>query len=203
MYLTLVFSHLCSHTCVLTLVFSHLCSHTYFLTLASTFYARLMAAEDKLGKAMRQQYIEEARGVVGTKMAKKYKKEMDKRRVEVDLEHQMERESVERATLRGKRQGRVDALKKQYEASEIHLSGDDLGYGLDATIADLSPVQDGCDRLCKDMTEIRGRKKEAMERHEATVKKREDMERRVGDIERKLRVRRSRRSLAYEYKCTG
>ena len=107
-----------------------------------------------------------ARGAVGNKMAKKYKKELDKRRVEVDLEHQMERESLERAELRGKRKKRVDALKKQYEAQEIHLSGDDLGYGFDATIEDLSPVQDGCDRLCKDMTEIRGRKKEAMERHE-------------------------------------
>ena len=48
--------------------------------------------------------------------------------MEVELEEQMEKESLERAELREKRKNRVEALKKQYQANEIHLSGDDLGY---------------------------------------------------------------------------
>ena len=78
-------------------------------------------------------------------------------------------------------------MKGQYAAQEIHLSGDDLGYGFDCTIDNMAPIQDGCDRLCKDMSAIRERKKEAMERHESAVQKRNETENRVVDIERKLR----------------
>lgn len=44
-------------------------------------------------------------------MAKKYVKELDKRREAIEVEHQMEKESLERAMLRTKRQKRVSALK--------------------------------------------------------------------------------------------
>ena len=148
---------------------------------------RLMKAEDKLGNAMRQELRIVERSQTGVKMAKKYVKELDRGRAAIEVEHQMEKESLERAMLRTKRQKRVNELKDQYAANEVHLSGDDLGYGFDATIDDLVPVQDGCDRLCKDMSEIRTRKKDAMARHEATVKKRDDTEKRVNEIERKLR----------------
>ena len=131
---------------------------------------RKMASEDKLSNALRQQYMLEKKAMVGTKMAKKYAKELDRRREELKVEKQMERESLDRGELRDKRQKRVEALKEQYAAQEVHLSGDDLGYGFDCTIDNMAPIQDGCDRLCKDMAAIRERKKEAMERHESAVR---------------------------------
>ena len=54
---------------------------------------RKMASEDKLSNALRQQYMLEKSAIVGTKMAKKYAKELDRRREEIKVEQQMEQES--------------------------------------------------------------------------------------------------------------
>ena len=64
---------------------------------------RLMVAEDKCSNALRQQYVVEERAKKGGKMAKKYVKELDRRREEVKVEEQMEKESLERGVLRDKR----------------------------------------------------------------------------------------------------
>ncbi len=148
---------------------------------------RLMVAEDELGRALRQQSTAVDIFEQSTKTARKYMKELDRsRRKAADLKA-AKGESLSRAELRGKRSKRVQALSEQYESQELHLSGDDLGYGLDADFDNLSPLQNGCARLVADMNEIRRRKRGSMEKHDAAVEKRNGTEQKVCEIEAKLR----------------
>merc|ERR1711991_1046369 len=86
-----------------------------------------------------------------------------------------------------KAKGFMEELKSRYKKQELHLEGDVLGYGLDASIDSLDELSEGCERLRRDMHVIRTRKSNTMIRHEAAVKKRNQFESKCRAIDKKIR----------------
>eukprot|EP00947_MAST-08B_sp_MAST-8B-sp1_P000928 g928.t1 len=147
---------------------------------------RDMAAADEFSHALRIYHQQQLAKVETNAMGREFMEELADGRDEqraMDLKIKQDRE---KAAKREQRRQRMEMMKRQFLEQELKLAGDEVGYGLDANADSVQDLVDGVQRLKSDYITIRGRKSDAMVRHDQVVEKRMRLERQVR--ERKVAV---------------